>query len=58
MPLTTISLAHPHDPIPTPPEIYNVRTYAVAMIASMGAFLFGYDLAFVGTTITLDSFRR
>ncbi|EME88733.1 uncharacterized protein MYCFIDRAFT_185295 [Pseudocercospora fijiensis CIRAD86] len=48
----------PNPPPPPPPEIYNVRTYSIAVIASTGAFLFGYDLAFIGTTITLESFRR
>lgn len=41
-----------------PKEIYNARIYAIALVASMGAFIFGYDLAFIGTTITLKAFER
>jgi MFS family permease len=39
-----------------PKEIYNFRVYWTALVASMGAFIFGYDLAFIGTTITLEPF--
>ena len=42
---------------PAPKEIYNYRVWLLAIIASMGAILFGYDLAFIGTTITLKSFK-
>lgn len=41
---------------PAPKEVFNVRVYLIALIASMGAFIFGYDLAFIGTTITLKPF--
>lgn len=41
---------------PAPAEVFNVRVYLVALVASMGAFIFGYDLAFIGTTITLSPF--
>lgn len=43
---------------PAPKEIYNYRVWLLAVIASMGAILFGYDLAFIGTTITLKSFKK
>ncbi|KAL1862765.1 hypothetical protein VTK73DRAFT_6664 [Phialemonium thermophilum] len=43
---------------PTPPEIYNLRTYLFAAIASAGAATIGYDSAFIGGTIALDSFKR
>lgn len=43
---------------PAPKEIYNIRVYVTALVASMGAFIFGYDLAFIGTTITLEPFKR
>lgn len=43
---------------PAPPEVFNWRVYMIAMVASMGAFLFGYDLAFIGTTITQKSFKK
>lgn len=41
---------------PAPKEVVNIRIYLVALVASMGAFIFGYDLAFIGTTITLEPF--
>ncbi|KAK4557110.1 hypothetical protein LTR86_006091 [Recurvomyces mirabilis] len=43
---------------PAPAEVYNWRVYIIAVIASMGAFTFGYDLAFIGTTITQKSFKK
>jgi hypothetical protein len=44
--------------VPTPPEVYNYRVYLLAIVASFGAIIFGYDLAFIGTTLSLDSFKR
>ncbi|KAI5196085.1 hypothetical protein AUEXF2481DRAFT_454884 [Aureobasidium subglaciale EXF-2481] len=49
----TVSLA-----TPAPREVYNSYVYLTAMVASMGAFIFGYDLAFIGTTITLKPFLK
>jgi MFS family permease len=43
---------------PAPREVYNVYVYLVAIVAAMGAFIFGYDLAFIGTTITLKPFVK
>lgn len=43
---------------PAPREVYNSYVYLTAMVASMGAFIFGYDLAFIGTTITLKPFLK
>jgi MFS family permease len=43
---------------PAPKEIYNKNVYLTAVVASMGAFIFGYDLAFIGTTITLKPFEE
>ncbi|KAH3943884.1 hypothetical protein HBI56_045600 [Parastagonospora nodorum] len=43
---------------PAPKEIFNKNVYLTAMVASMGAFIFGYDLAFIGTTITLKPFTK
>jgi putative Mn2+ efflux pump MntP len=40
--------AHPH----------AMRVYLLAIVTSMGAFMFGYDLAFIGTSIDLESFQR
>jgi hypothetical protein len=44
--------------VPAPKEIFNYRVYILALVASMGAILFGYDLAFIGTTITLKPFLK
>ena len=42
----------------TPREVYNYRVYVLAIVASFGAIIFGYDLAFIGTTLSLDSFKK
>lgn len=44
--------------VATPPEIYNWRVYVLACVASFGAMIFGYDLAFIGTTLALPSFKK
>ncbi|KAK9380000.1 quinate permease [Kockiozyma suomiensis] len=41
---------------PTPKEVYNFKTYLFAAIASSGAATIGYDSAFIGGTLALDSF--
>ncbi|GAB1198621.1 general substrate transporter [Aspergillus pseudonomiae] len=43
---------------PTPKNVYNWRVYLLAAIASCGSNMIGYTSAFIGTTITLDSFRK
>ena len=43
---------------PTPPEVYNWRVYAASLVISMGVLTYGYDSAFIGTTITHASFKR
>ncbi|KAL2202219.1 general substrate transporter [Sarocladium strictum] len=43
---------------PTPKEVYNWRLYTEALIISTGSFLFGYDSAFIGTTIARPSFKQ
>ncbi|OAG08073.1 MFS quinate transporter-like protein QutD [Paraphaeosphaeria sporulosa] len=43
---------------PTPPEVYNWRVYAMALVISMGVLTYGYDSSFIGTTITQKSFQR
>ncbi|KAF7136977.1 hypothetical protein CNMCM5793_006681 [Aspergillus hiratsukae] len=43
---------------PTPPEVYNWRVYLAALVISMGVLAYGYDSAFIGTTITKKSFKR
>lgn len=42
---------------PTPKAVYNWRVYLLAAVASMSSCTIGYDSAFIGTTITLDSFQ-
>ncbi|KAI1378559.1 general substrate transporter [Hypoxylon crocopeplum] len=41
---------------PTPNAVYNWRIYVLALSASMGSSMFGYDSAFIGGAITLPSF--
>lgn len=36
----------------------SIRVYLLAIVTSMGAFLFGYDMAFIGTSIELNSFKK
>lgn len=43
---------------PTPKSVYNWRIYVLAIIASCGSNMIGYTSAFIGTTITLNSFER
>ena len=43
---------------PTPPSVYNWRVYVLAIVASCGSNMIGYTSAFIGTTITLDSFKK
>ncbi|KAJ5621645.1 hypothetical protein N7528_006428 [Penicillium herquei] len=41
---------------PTPREVYNWRLYFETLVIATGSLLFGYDSAFIGTTIARDSF--
>ncbi|CAI7565664.1 unnamed protein product [Penicillium pancosmium] len=43
---------------PTPPSVYNWRVYVLALVASCGSNMIGYTSAFIGTTITLASFKE
>lgn len=42
---------------PTPSAVYNWRVYLLAAVASCTSCMIGYDSAFIGTTISLDSFK-
>ncbi|KAL4949571.1 general substrate transporter [Aspergillus filifer] len=42
---------------PTPREVYNWRVYLLAAVASFTSCMIGYDSAFIGTTLSLDSFK-
>ncbi|KAB8261836.1 general substrate transporter [Aspergillus pseudonomiae] len=39
-------------------KVLTIRVYFLAIVTSMGAFLFGYDMAFIGTSIELHSFKK
>ncbi|THC88002.1 hypothetical protein EYZ11_012554 [Aspergillus tanneri] len=41
----------------TPKEVYNWRLYSEAAIIATGSVLYGYDSAFIGTTISRQSFK-
>ncbi|OIW32719.1 MFS quinate transporter QutD, partial [Coniochaeta ligniaria NRRL 30616] len=41
----------------TPPEVYNWRMYLACVAAGCGGAVFGYDNAFLGSTMALPSFR-
>ncbi|RMY73068.1 hypothetical protein D0863_04098 [Hortaea werneckii] len=43
---------------PTPSAVYNWRVYACACVASFASCMIGYDSAFFGTTIALESFEQ
>ncbi|KAL5357338.1 general substrate transporter [Aspergillus floccosus] len=53
-----MGLLHVVEDRPTPKSVYNWRVYVLAVIASCGSNMIGYTSAFIGTTITLDSFKR
>lgn len=42
---------------PTPREVYNRRVYFSAAVAASAAIMIGYDSAFIGGTLALDSFK-
>ncbi|KAH8892793.1 putative sugar transporter [Thozetella sp. PMI_491] len=46
----------PHHPVPK--EAYGWRIYALACSASWGSAMFGYDSAFIGSTMSLTSFVK
>ncbi|ETS81612.1 hypothetical protein PFICI_06614 [Pestalotiopsis fici W106-1] len=43
---------------PAPKQIYGWRPYALACSSSWAAAMFGYDSAFIGSTLTLTSFKN
>ncbi|KAL4899830.1 hypothetical protein BDW74DRAFT_188860, partial [Aspergillus multicolor] len=54
--LSSINMFRTVEDRPTPKEVYNWRLYTEATIIATGSLLFGYDSAFVGTTIARQSF--
>lgn len=47
---------HDDSAFPAPNEVYNWKIYTLAICASMGSAMFGYDSGFIGGAITLPSF--
>ncbi|KAH8922325.1 quinate permease-like protein [Atractiella rhizophila] len=47
-----------HEDKPTPPQVYNWKIYFYSAVAAFGAFLYGYDSAFIGGTLALASFKE
>ncbi|KAJ5343548.1 hypothetical protein MYU51_021639 [Penicillium brevicompactum] len=43
---------------PTPKAVYNWKVYLLAAVASCTSCMIGYDSAFIGTTLSLDSFKN
>lgn len=43
---------------PTPKAVYNWKVYLLAAVASCTSCMIGYDSAFIGTTLALDSFKN
>lgn len=41
-----------------PPEIYNFRTFALALCSCFGGTLFGMDIGIIGGVISLDTFKE
>ncbi|KAF5381404.1 hypothetical protein D9757_009042 [Collybiopsis confluens] len=52
-----VSLARVVEDRPTPPQVYNWRVYFNAFAATFAAVMIGYDSAFIGTSISLSSFK-
>ncbi|KAL5349874.1 hypothetical protein ACLOAV_004908 [Pseudogymnoascus australis] len=42
---------------PTPKEVYNLRIYILALCATMGSWMFGYNNGVIGGAIVLPSFH-
>ncbi|KAF2212119.1 hypothetical protein CERZMDRAFT_121371 [Cercospora zeae-maydis SCOH1-5] len=55
---TTMGFQRAKEDRPTPPEVYNWRIYAFAVIVSFGVLAYGYDSSFIGTTIAQPAFKR
>ncbi|GAA6024948.1 hypothetical protein JCM10207_001443 [Rhodosporidiobolus poonsookiae] len=43
---------------PTPKAVYNWHVYSCAIVAATAAIMIGYDSAFIGTSISLASFKK
>lgn len=56
-PISNMGLLQLKEDRPTPKAVYNWRVYFCASVASFAACMIGYDSAFIGGTIALQSFR-
>ena len=52
-----MGLLHKVEDRPTPSNVYNWRVYLSAAVMASAAVMIGYDSAFIGGTIALDSFK-
>jgi hypothetical protein len=52
------AFARPPEDRPTPQEVYDWKVYAPTLIISLGVMAYGYDTAFIGTTIAQASFKK
>lgn len=52
-----MGLLHMVEDRPTPSCVYNWRVYLSAAVAGSAAMMIGYDSAFIGGTLALDSFK-
>ena len=52
-----MGLLHLVEDRPTPSSVYNWRVYLSAAVAGSAAIMIGYDSAFIGGAIALDSFK-
>jgi hypothetical protein len=43
---------------PTPKAVYNWKVYFASFVAGSAAIMIGYDSAFIGGTLALDSFTK
>lgn len=43
--------------VPVPDEIFNVKLVLVALTAASAAIIIGYDAGFIGSTVSLQSFK-
>ncbi|GAA5998706.1 hypothetical protein JCM5350_001442, partial [Sporobolomyces pararoseus] len=53
-----VNLFEKREDRPTPKAVYNWRVYTCAIVAAFAAVMIGYDSAFIGTSISLASFKE
>ncbi|PWN49954.1 putative sugar transporter [Violaceomyces palustris] len=55
---TKFSRVEDTSPYPAPEEVYNIRIWLMMLSAGMSAAMFGYDGAFIGSTLKLPAFKH